>query len=74
MYVFVSYRLFILTGTLKEVVVPNKTGKEMLRNYVTLAVSAALLFLAGYVLVGMTGLRDLSSPTVAVMTRPHFDP
>ena len=73
-YVFVSYRLFILTGTLKEVVVPNKTGKEMVRNYITLAVSALLLFLAGYVLVGMAGLRDFSSPTVAVSAQPHFDP
>lgn len=74
MYVFVSYRLFILTGILKEVVVPNKTGREMLRNYLTLAVATLVLFLCGFLVVGMTGLKDFSSPTVAVAAKQHFDP
>ncbi len=73
-YIFVSYRLFILTGTLKEVVVPNKTGKEMARNYVMLAATALALFMAGQVLVSLTGLKDLTSPSLPVMTQPHFDP
>ena len=73
-YVFVSYRLFILTGTLKEVVVPNKTGREMARNYVMLAATALALWMAGQVLVSLTGLKDFASPSIAVVTQPHFDP
>lgn len=73
-YIFVSYRLFILTGTLKEVVVPNKTGREMARNYIMLAATALALFMAGQVLVSVTGLKNFASPSIAVVTQPHFDP
>jgi len=72
-YVFVSYRLFILTGTLKDVVVPNKTGKEMARNFVTMAAFVAALFLAGKVIIAITGLTDLPNSNVAAVTQ-HFDP
>ena len=73
-YVFVSYRLFILTGTLKEVVVPNQTGREMARNYVMLAATALALLMAGQVLVSVTGLKEFDSHRIAVVTQPHFDP
>ena len=70
---FVSYRLFILTGTLKDVVVPNKTGKEMVRNFVTLATFVAVLFLAGRLVIAITGLTDLPKSYVGAVTQ-HFDP
>lgn len=73
-YVYVSYRLFVLTNTLKEVVIPNKTGKEMTRNFVTVAVSAILLLVAGAVVIRTSGLQDLASPTTPVLAQPHFDP
>jgi hypothetical protein len=72
-YVFVSYRLFILTGTLKDVVVPNKTGKEMVRNFVTMATFVATLFIVGRVLIAITGLTNLPNSNVAAVTQ-HFDP
>lgn len=73
-YIFVSYRLFLLTGILKGAVVPNKTGKEMLRNYITFAVAAAAFLLAGKVLIGITGWKNLTLSSTSVTTQPHFDP
>ena len=73
-YVFVSFRLFVLTNTLKEVVVPNKVGKEMTRNFITLAVSAFVLFFAGSLIIYVSGLKDLSSSMIVASNQSHFDP
>lgn len=73
-YVFVSFRLFVLTNALKEVVVPNKVGKEMTRNFVTLAVSAVLLFMAGSLVIRVSGFKDWSPALDIASTEPHFDP
>ena len=62
-YVFVSYRLFLLTNDLKDVVVPASAGRQMLRNFTLVGVSATALYIAGTVLVQVTGWSDLPSPT-----------
>ena len=74
MYVLVSYRLFILTGTLKDVVVPDKTGKEMVRNYVVFTVSVCALLSAGWFVVKAGGLHGTSFLADFAAHRDHFDP
>lgn len=73
-YVFISYRLFILTNTLKDVVVPNKVGREMTRNFVTLAVTTAVLFVAGAIVIRASGLHDITSSYALAANHQHFDP
>lgn len=64
----------MLTGTLKDVVVPDKTGKEMVRNYVVFAVSAIALLSAGWVIVSAGGLHSPSFLSDFAAHREHFDP
>ena len=73
-YVFVSYRLFVLTGTLKDVVVPNKTGKEMVRNFSTFAAAAVSLWLAAWIVLASMGLEGPRMLLEHGVNRPHFDP
>ncbi len=55
-YVYVSHRLFHLTSTLKTAVVPNKAGRELMRNVVLVLVSGAVLWVLALLLIGITGL------------------
>ena len=54
-YVFVSYRLFQLTGTLKNAVVPAKAGRELARNVTLVAVAGGALWLASALLIRLGG-------------------
>ena len=58
-YVFVSYRLFILTNALKDVVVPSKAGREMARNFVTGGVSCLALYILGGMVTRFSGVNDV---------------
>lgn len=73
---FVSYRLFLLTNTLKDVVVPNKAGKEMARNFITMGVCVIILYFSGSLIIRASGLRDLPSPQYQGVgkTAGQFDP
>ena len=61
-YVFVSYRLFQLTGTLKTAVVPAKAGRELLRNCALIALTGAVLWLASVFLIRVGGLKRAGAP------------
>ncbi|KAK9809132.1 hypothetical protein WJX72_009885 [[Myrmecia] bisecta] len=56
-YVFVSYRLFILTNTLKSVVVPSKTGPLMWRNFCLVVGGCGILYCSAWLILSGTGLR-----------------
>jgi hypothetical protein len=59
-YVYVSYRLFQITATLKTAVIPNKAGRELIRNVVLVAVSGSVLWVLSALLIRLGGF-----PTVA---------
>lgn len=61
-YVFVSYRLFMLTGTLKNAVVPAKAGRELARNSALIAVSGGVLWLAAMFIIHAGGLPRAGTP------------
>jgi hypothetical protein len=50
-YVYVSYRLFQLTNTLRIAVIPAKAGAELLRNVVVMAACTGALVAAGALLL-----------------------
>lgn len=54
-YVAVSYRLFTLTGTLKTAVVPNKAGRELVRNVVLIGVCGSVLWLLSLLVISAGG-------------------
>lgn len=58
-YVYVSHRLFHLTATLKTAVVPNKAGRELMRNVVLVLVSGAVLWVLALLVIGITGLSGV---------------
>ncbi|BDA44067.1 probable O-acetyltransferase CAS1 [Coccomyxa sp. Obi] len=58
-YVYVSHRLFHLTATLKTAVVPNKAGRELMRNVVLILVSGAVLWVCALLVIGITGLSGV---------------
>lgn len=60
-YVFVSYRLFQLTGTLKNAVVPAKAGRELARNCTLIAVVGGGLWLASLLLIRLGGGHSAGS-------------
>ena len=66
-YVFVSYRLFQLTGTLKTAVVPNKAGRELLRNITLITITAAFLWLVSVLLIRLGGWQNVAAPLVDPM-------
>ena len=61
-YVFVSYRLFQLTGTLKTAVVPNKAGRELLRNVTLITITGAFLWLLSILLIRIGGWQSMAAP------------
>ena len=61
-YVFVSYRLFQLTGTLKTAVVPNKAGRELLRNVTLITITGAFLWLVSILLIRLGGWLNVAAP------------
>ena len=65
-YVLVSHRLFTLTGTLKTAVVPNKAGRELVRNVILIAVCGSFLWLLSLVIIGAGGWG--AGPAVASST------
>ena len=66
-YVFVSYRLFMLTGTLKTAVVPNKAGRELLRNVILITITGAFLWLVSALLIRLGGWQAVAAPLVDPM-------
>jgi hypothetical protein len=54
-YVAVSYRLFTLTGRLKTAVVPNKAGRELVRNVVLIGVCGSVLWLLSLLVISAGG-------------------
>ena len=50
LYVFLSYRLFLLTGTLKDAYVPHDDNRMLLRNGLVGAGAAAAAAVGGYLL------------------------
>jgi hypothetical protein len=66
-YVFVSYRLFQLTGTLKTAVVPNKAGRELLRNITMITITGAFLWLVSVLLIRLGGWQNVATPLVDPM-------
>ena len=51
-YVFLSYRLFLLTDSLRKVVIPDKiSGRVLVRNLLTAAAAAGALYIAGAALL-----------------------
>jgi hypothetical protein len=62
--VYVSYRLFMLTGTLKNAVVPAKAGRELARNAALIAVCGGVLWLASLVIIRAGGLPAAGAPFV----------
>ena len=61
-YVYVSYRLFQLTGTLKTAVVPNKAGRELLRNVTLITITGAFLWLVSVLLIRLGGWQSMAAP------------
>ena len=61
-YVYVSYRLFQLTGTLKTAVVPNKAGRELLRNVTLITITGAFLWLVSILLIRLGGWQSMAVP------------
>lgn len=65
MYVYVSYRLFQLTLTFKNVVVPHGDRAtttevwQLSRNFVLMGVSILLLWILGYVSLSTLGMAGL---------------
>ena len=71
-YVYVSYRLFQLTGTLKTAVVPNKAGRELLRNVTLITITGAFLWLVSILLIRLGGWQRMAAPladSMATRTR-----
>jgi len=50
-YVYVSYRLFLLTNVLRQAVIPAKAGAELVRNVVVMAACTGALVSAGALLL-----------------------
>ena len=63
-YVYVSYRLFVLTGTLKTAVVPNKAGRELLRNLTLITITGAFLWLVSVLLIRMRGWQNVTEAVI----------
>jgi hypothetical protein len=55
-YIFMSHRLFLLTATLRDALVPHDDNPTLLRNMATMAAGAAALLAAGFVAVAAKGL------------------
>ena len=54
-YVYLSYRLFLLTNTLKSVVIPSsKAAGPMWRNLAILSLTSGILYLGGLACVSLT--------------------
>lgn len=53
-YIFLSYRVFIITAALRDVVIPKEGGAALLRRAVIVAV----------VLISFYGLAGFASPTI----------
>ncbi len=66
-YVYVSYRLFVLTGTLKTAVVPNKAGRELLRNVTLITITGAFLWLVSVLLIRMGGWQNVTEAVIDPM-------
>ncbi len=55
-YVFVSFRLFMLTGDLKNIAIPGKDPALLARNGGIMLLGAGALYAAGFVLMSMLRL------------------
>ena len=55
---------------------PNKAGKEMARNFITMGVCVIILYLSGSLIIRVSGLKDLPSPQYQGVgkTAGQFDP
>ena len=55
-YVFVSFRLFMLTGDLKNVAIPGKDPALLVRNGGIMLLGGLVLYAAGWILMSMLRL------------------
>lgn len=51
LYIFLSHRLFLLTATLRDAVVPHDDNACLRRNFLTMALGAAVLWGVGFLAV-----------------------
>ena len=75
-YIFLSYRLFLLTDALRHVVIPDKaSGPTLIRNALTAAAVGGLLYISGAAILRWTPLAHHSWPEgLARDTGTHFHP
>lgn len=58
-YIFISHRLFELTNTLKNAVVPHSNNPLLLRNALIMVSAAVLLYLTTYGVIHIFLMRVL---------------
>jgi len=56
LYIFLSHRLFLLTATLRDAVVPHDNDSQLRQNGLTLVAGVAALWGAGFVAVEVAKL------------------
>ena len=67
-YVYVSYRLFLLTNTLKSAVIPAKVGPLLWRNFAIFGLASAFLYIAAVVMIHIIPFSPIISPILATRT------
>lgn len=67
-YVYVSYRLFLLTNTLKSAVIPAKVGPLLWRNFAIFGLASAFLYITALLMVHIVPFTPLMSPILAPRT------
>ena len=65
---YVSYRLFLLTNTLKSAVIPAKVGPLLWRNFAIFGLASAFLYITALLMVHIVPFTPLMSPILAPRT------